>query len=770
MTHTRNSGEQDLLAVLARDWNRRVYVAFALWSLAFAVLATALAGVFFDWSGFPLGVTFLVSAAVALALKTRLHAHHLATPASMARHLNRIAPGLQDSADLLLKKKSELTAVDAAQIERIAPELRAAAAELQHHRLGLRQAWTAFAASLLLGTLLLLAGGRLAAALRDRVLAARSADHPVESIGRPAEPPRLLAAQITVRPPAYTGLDSFEQTELDLEASEGSTLSWSLRFDQELTGAVLRRGGLPDLALEKESDLRYSAQTELNSSGFYAIAATAHNGLTLESEYYRLIAVKDRPAEIRFQRPSRARTVLDPSPRLAFELEAVVRDDYGIGRAALLLTLARGSGENVRFREKRVALQPPAAPLSTEWSLVHGLDLAELGMEPGDELYFRLEVWDNREPEANRSLSESLALIIRSPETPLELSSEGMAIDLVPEYFRSQRQIIIDTEKLIADRSGLSRNEFRRRAQRLGADQKILRLKYGQFLGEEFESGVILMDRTVEAELAELEGEDHEHGGAFSVAEHADDHDHDENLFETDENQDSAVLGNADLEPFVHAHDTMEDATFFSKPVKEALKRVLAHMWEAELYLRTFRPRTALPPEYRALKELKEIQQAARVYVQRVGFEPPPIHEDEMRFSGDLKELEEQRAARERRVPEERRRLLAALEALDAAREGSLTAAQGDDLEALRALIQDRAAQDPRGYLDTLNRVKNLLASVARGQEPAPADLDAIEGAIWNLLPPPASAPSRNGEVSDLAGAYFRQIGQPSASAPSDPR
>jgi hypothetical protein len=62
-----------------------------------------------------------------------------------------------------------------------------------------------------------------------------------------------------------------------------------------------------------------------------------------------------------------------------------------------------------------------------------------------------------------------------------------MGVDLMPDYFRSQRQLIIDTEKLIADRNKLPQKEFNSTSNDLGFDQKALRLRYGQFMGDETE-------------------------------------------------------------------------------------------------------------------------------------------------------------------------------------------------------------------------------------------------------------------------------------------
>jgi hypothetical protein len=55
------------------------------------------------------------------------------------------------------------------------------------------------------------------------------------------------------------------------------------------------------------------------------------------------------------------------------------------------------------------------------------------------------------------------------------------------------------------------------------------------------------------------------------------------------------------------------------------MRQALAAMWQAERFLRMAQPEEALAPENRALEILKELQQADREYVQRVGFEATPL-------------------------------------------------------------------------------------------------------------------------------------------------
>ena len=68
------------------------------------------------------------------------------------------------------------------------------------------------------------------------------------------------------------------------------------------------------------------------------------------------------------------------------------------------------------------------------------------------------------------------------------------------------------------------------------------------------------------------------------------------------------------------------------------MKRSIANMWQAELHLMLSQPEQALPYEEQALKFLKMAKKAERIYVKRLGFEPPPVSE-QRRYLGELDEI-----------------------------------------------------------------------------------------------------------------------------------
>ena len=127
---------------------------------------------------------------------------------------------------------------------------------------------------------------------------------------------------------------------------------------------------------------------------------------------------------------------------------STVRDDYAVTRATMHLTLARGSGENVRFSDREVPLpgsnDPRARNWSKEWSL------AELGMEPGDELYFFVRAHRQRRPRRSRRSRRPIRCACQARSRRARKVT-ALPMLVKPENLRSQRQIIIDTEQLVAD-------------------------------------------------------------------------------------------------------------------------------------------------------------------------------------------------------------------------------------------------------------------------------------------------------------------------------
>ncbi len=537
--------------------------------------------------------------------------------------------------------------------------------------------------------------------------------------------PKITRAEMLISPPLYTGRPQRVVPDLNAEVEEGGTVTWTLVLDQPVTQPQLVFGERDTLPLHPEDDSLTATRVVVETVLYHPTAVLPDGAAWNAAELYSLKAIKDQPPALKILQPNLPRTVIDPAaarPEVNVEVEAT--DDYGITDVHLIATVAKGTGEAVKFREQQIAFDSAegAGNVGTARRFTKVLDLTALGLEPGDELYFHVAARDNREPENNRSRSETRFIVLAGPEQQISTPGTGVSgVNLVPQYFRSQRQIIIDTEKLVAERATLPDQEFQRRSNDLGIDQQLLRQRYGQFLGQD----------------EHYEGDGHDHSG---------------------DSDGSRLTAEEIASRFGHQHDSQDEATFFQGETKATMRDALAAMWEAERLLRTNRPADALGPENRALDILKALQQSDRAYVQRVGFEAAPLNITERRLRGDASDAPKRVIAEPARPPTD--------EAVVAVREmlrsfGSqvtrpLPAEESETARRVESALTSAATNDPQRFLQGLQ----LFRRMAAAESLTPDEARQLEQALLQLLPPAIAQPGRTEEVSSvLAERYFQSLG-----------
>ncbi|RFP66199.1 hypothetical protein D0N36_04040 [Hymenobacter lapidiphilus] len=488
------------------------------------------------------------------------------------------------------------------------------------------------------------------------------------------------------------------------------------------------------------------------------------------SDDYSIEVVPDQAPVIRLIQP-KAYTLVEfgQPPRVA--IEAQLKDDYGLSRARLVATVAQGQGEAVKFTEVITELSTGLSGQPTTATLRPVLNLRALGLSYGDEVYFYLQAWDNRQ-----QLTRSDTYLVQWEDTTVQNSTldASLGVNTAPAYFRSQRQIIIDTEKLLAEQSRLPAATVQERANSIGVDQKLLRMRYGKFLGEETDESIGGATRPDEQDQAtkpvdppgmgSVVAEDHttpEPAAAAAEEHHENDgHDHSAGL-PAGTGQSAAEARTAELmEPYMHRHDDSETADFLEPAVKAKLQAVLAQMWESELRLRTGQLREALPFEYRALRLLKEVQQQTRAYVKKAGFTPPPMPEATTRLTGDLTGAAAPRRQRQLDAPPQQPTLRAALTVVRQLRAaGPPPAGAAAALEQVGPELSRAALQTPGRYLAALRNLREVAAALRARQPVDKTRLPSLERALTNLLPVPAPAPTaRPAPNNQLTRRYFNLL------------
>ncbi len=452
---------------------------------------------------------------------------------------------------------------------------------------------------------------------------------PKDSVSAKSIPPNLIDQSAFIKYPAYTNLASKKTSEMQIRALIGSRVSWELEFDIKVDSVYMESMGTSYPM--KLSGKKYTRSNELNASGYYNFKFKDTSGNEYSSKLYTIEVFEDAIPEIEIKGIPKFLTY-EISDDKRFSFNAIIKDDFGISDAYIIATVSKGTGESVKFREEKLVFTEAITKGTKQLELSKSIDLDKFKMEAGDELYFYVEALDLKKPKEGKARSETYFAAIKDTTTNNFQVEGTMGVDLMPDYFRSQRQLIIDTEKLISQRKKIAKTQFNTTSNELGFDQKALRLKYGQFMGDEADSG--LDPQNEEADHEEDES------GKDPLADYTHDHDgeNDHNLVDKKETAKLDETSKNPLSQFTHDHDNAEEATLFTDSLKSKLRQALNLMWDAELHLRMYEPAKSLPFQYKILQLLQEIKNSARIYVHRIGFDPPPI-KNEVRLTGKIEEV-----------------------------------------------------------------------------------------------------------------------------------
>ncbi|HXT20233.1 MAG TPA: hypothetical protein VN923_05745, partial [Thermoanaerobaculia bacterium] len=326
--------------------------------------------------------------------------------AAIAAHLDRRFPAFADSAALLVAA-APLPPLQRLQQRRVAVALlqsdeRELARALPHRPL--RRAAVALLAGAVLALLVALvplpAPHAAAAAPRARA-AARNVAPPT---------PLLRRVDLTVRPPAYTGRRARVTHGIGATAEEGARLRWQVDAAPRVTAAALLFDETERVPLRRADTGVFEVTATARAPRLVRLLLDGEAGELWRSAPARLEVLADRPPTLELLAPATTLVERPPQGPGSLALDAALADDYGIAGAELVITLAKGSDEQVTFAEQRVLL--PARRVASRQVLRRSLDLATLGLNAESELYLRVEVRDGRRPDAALPPQPNL---VRSP-------------------------------------------------------------------------------------------------------------------------------------------------------------------------------------------------------------------------------------------------------------------------------------------------------------------------------------------------------------------
>ncbi|MFV1450933.1 tryptophan-rich sensory protein [Maribacter sp. HS] len=562
--------------------------------------------------------------------------------------------------------------------------------------------------------------------------------------------PAIEKQEIRVIYPSYTRLGSKTTADPNIKAVTGAKIQWKLQFDAAVVAPVLDVMG--ELKPMQKSETGYQVQLPLTASGFYSFKFQNEEGTEFTSDLFSLEAVADNPPEIEILGLEQY-TYFNFSDKKLVELQSTITDDFGIDESYIIATVSKGTGESVKFREEKLNFKEAISKGTKSLRATKTLDLNALKMEVGDELYFYIEAFDEKQPKRNVARSETYFAVIKDTVGE-QFGVEGtLGVDQMPDYFRSQRQLIIDTEKLIKDKPSISIQEFKSRSNELGFDQKALRLKYGQFMGDESE-----IEEAPAVIESHEEGEDHDHAedqeNILKEFMHDHDGDNEHNLVEQHghEHEETSEEPEDPLHDYLHNHDDPEESTLFEESLKTKLRKALSIMWDAELHLRLYEPEKSLPFQYEALKYIQEIKNSARIYVHRIGFDPPPIKE-ENRLTGKIKDIKNYSKNETTSADQPFEAIINAVSRLEQLVHGEQEFKEDDTIlfTAAGNKLAQLAIENPSKYLQVLQGLKSIENNTGRTIE----NYRFVQKGLLLALPSTPQVPGSEKVYTDEINSLF---------------
>jgi len=578
--------------------------------------------------------------------------HQSITIERLIEHYNACFPELEHSSQLVFTNVNDLNALQKLQYKKIIGLLSGILIErknLGYPQLKFKRA-AFFSTLILLGLSIVYVG---IAYIDKSDMFTNGQSHSVASLYQS----RLINQQVMVSPPVYTDQLPVTQEALSFTAIVGSTAHWTFTFNETSDDSqfIIKFTNGEQVLLTKNATGKYQAKKLIYKTSMYRVEQVLNSANDADNQAYRsslhtIKVTRDAPPSINIVTPKATITELSDGMPKQLSTKVLIEDDFALSKIQIIASIAKGTGEAVKFRDQTFSFDTSyQGSRQNEFSKT--FDLLALGMEAGDELYFSIHVWDNREPEPQ--LTRSNTKIIRwLEEGEQAVLADGVLIDFMPEYFKSQRQIIIETKELIAEMDRLTPEKFTEISELLGVAQSELKEKYGQYLGDESESVGLHQHHEAShgddssGESTHHKEDDHtkdHHETSNHTLEEAASQVHEDTTHASDDfgmqgfSVDRSGL-TAEMQKFGHNHGEADIGMMTTQDPKALMKRSLNNMWQAELYLMLSNPKKALPFELEALKYLKLAKKADRIYVKRLGFEPPPVSE-QRRYQGELDEI-----------------------------------------------------------------------------------------------------------------------------------
>ena len=406
--------------------------------------------------------------------------------------------------------------------------------------------------------------------------------------------------EVRIVPPSYSGLGVEEVTgDAPLRVLTGSQVEVSVRARGPIDGATLSFNGVTNRMRSLGENVFAGAFTA-SVSGAFEMRILADERLAPAPFVRAVETYTDAVPEVRLTEPA-GDQLLRTVPVGPIGVRWTARDDLGLASVRLKYIKSRGEGDAAKFTSGELGQGTVEVMNTREWHGAAALDLARLDVRAGDTLVFWVEARDRNPSPSNTGRSASLAIAIAGPEA-VKLNLSDLRPSEIGRFLLSQRQIIINTEKLHNERARLSAEELKRRANVIAADQREFKNSFNDY---------------IKIEGAGEHDEPATTGGAA----------------ESPEEQAQEAVEER-IQP--HDHGIPEPPQGSPSSVRDMIYAIRA-MWDAEDALSLADTAKALVYEREALARLKRAQLATR-YVPPIVAQSKPI-DLKRRYAGELAEI-----------------------------------------------------------------------------------------------------------------------------------
>lgn len=216
--------------------------------------------------------------------------------------------------------------------------------------------------------------------------------------------PIILSFDLLIDYPSYTGkTDESIENSGDITVPAGTNITWKF-YTRDAEAVNLRIGPVnKDLELAGGNVVSYNHRVMANTD--YAVSVRNEHMVNADSLNYRILSIPDAYPQILVE--EYRDSVFDQ--RLYFR--GMIKDDYGFDR--LVFHTQKFSSSGVEL-DDGLNKDIPLHTGTTQEQFFHYMDIQTLELEPGEEVSYYFEVWDNDAVNGSKS-SKTQKRIYRAP-------------------------------------------------------------------------------------------------------------------------------------------------------------------------------------------------------------------------------------------------------------------------------------------------------------------------------------------------------------------